>query len=397
MIYITTRQKSKERQISWLDLINDENDTINMFSEPGTPGTITRVYETVPEKFMKKINTEQMIQTLKKFNAFHEDLFSKDRKSLYRHFAIPKKQGGLRQIDAPNDELQNALEELKIILADKFGVLHHTSAFAYVTGRCTVQEVRKHQVNESNWFYGTDCSGFFPNTTLDFTMKMLEMVFPLSEICKTEDGKNELRKALSLGFLNSGLPQGTKLSPYLTNVIMIPIDHRLFNELAHRRFVYTRYADDMHISCVQKFSKEKMTAYIEKVFREFGAPWILKPEKTTFGSRKGRNYMLGVCLNAQNNITVGYRAKATFKAMTSSLILDYKHGHYWPLEDVQHYRGLLSYYEMVEKDYFSNLIKHFDEKYNCDTKTILKRLFSLSVPTAEEAAQQEGYIELPWS
>lgn len=377
MIYVTTRQKIKERQITWLDLIQNiepENTEVR----DGSAGTITRAYEEIPKRLLETIDVPSMIETLKKFNQSHENLFSAERKSLYRRFYLPKKSGGLRPIDQPNDELQNALEELRIILSDRFGLLYHTAGFAYIKKRSTTQMVRKHQQNESNWFYKTDVSGFFPSTTLDFTMRMLSMIFPLSEICKIEEGKQELRKAISLGFLNGGLPQGTKLSPYLTNLVSVPIDHKLFNDLAHRRYVYTRYADDIHISCVQSFDPDKMTAYIKRVFKEFDAPWELKPEKTHYGNRKGHNYMLGVCLNKDNNITVGYKTKQIFHAMTNNLIMDWKHKKYWSPDEVQHYVGLLSYYKMVEKEYFTNLIYHYEKKYNVNIKEITKQMTSLS-------------------
>lgn len=121
-----------------------------------------------------------------------------------------------------------------------------------------------------------------------------------------------------------------------------------------------------------------MTKYIEKVFREFGAPWILKPEKTHYGSRKGRNWILGVVLNADNDIKVGYRNKKLFKSMTCNLIMDYKHNKPWPADEVQQYSGLVSYYKMVEKDYFESLIERFNEKFKVDLKSILKGLSSVS-------------------
>lgn len=377
MIYITVRQKTREKQISWLDLIGEEEIGVSDFVSSGSAGTVTRVLEEATPELLRGINVEEMINVLKRFNKVHKNLFEVKRETLYRHFSIPKKTGGLRPIDAPCNELQNALEELRLILTNKFGVLYHTAAFAYIPNRSTIQNDMKHLKNESNWYYKTDVSGFFPHTTLDFTMRMLSMIFPLSEICKVEEGYNELKKALSLGFLNGGLPQGTKLSPMLTNMISIPIDHKLFNELAHKRFVYTRYADDLHISCQQKFDPEKMTKYIQDTFKEFGAPWILKPEKTHYGSRKGKNFMLGLCINAENNLTVGYRAKKTFKAMTTNLIMDWKNGNSWPADEVQQYAGLLSYYKMVEKEYFEELVEHFNNKFKVNLKQIMKELLSI--------------------
>ena len=373
MIYVTVRRNPKEKQITWLDLFNHPEIQYNDLVSDGPASTVTRVLEEPTPALLSQINIPNMIECLQKFNEYHKELFETNKKEMYHHFCIPKKSGGLRPIDAPCDRLQNALQELKDILSDRFGVLYHTSGFAYIKGRCTVQQVKKHQANESNWFYHTDASGFFPSTTLEFTMRMLKMIFPLSEICRVPEGYAALEKAISLGFLNGGLPQGTKLSPYLTNVISIPIDHRIFNDLAHRHYVYTRYADDIHISCVQSFDPDKMTKYIEKVFREFGAPWKLKPEKTHYGSRKGRNYMLGLCLNAENKITVGHENKKLFKAMTTNLIMDWKNGKPWPPEDVQTYAGLLSYYKMVEKDYFKeNIIAHFNQKFKVDLDQVIK-------------------------
>ena len=376
MIYITTRQNSKEKQISWLDIINE-----TAFTNSGnnkTPGTITRKYDSrdkIPEQIMKSIYVNDMIETLEKFNNAHENLFKVERKDLYRHFCIPKKKGGLRPIDQPCTELQIALQELCFILKEKFGVLHHTAAYAYVTGRSPYQSVRKHQVNKSNWFYKTDFSGFFPNTDLDFTMKMLKMIFPLSEICRSERGEKALRKAISLAFLNGGLPQGTVISPMLTNLLMIPIDFALFNELAHKRYVYTRYADDILISCVQKIDKEEMTRYITRTLKKFEAPWELKPEKTHLINNKActPNWCLGVNLNKDNNITVGSKRKREFKAMTNTLICDYKEGNRWSVEDLQYYSGLLSYYIMVEKEYFETMLDRYYRKYHVKVKTILKQ------------------------
>jgi len=377
MIYVTIRQNHKEKQLSWLDIINEENLSYS-FNENGSVGTVTRTMEEAPENLLRKINVPYMIQTLRDFNEKHKTLFEVERKSLYRHFCIPKRTGGLRPIDAPCDELQTALGELKTILTENFGLLYHTSAFAYITGRSTVMEVKRHQNNQSNWFLKTDFSGFFPSTTLEFTMKMCSMIFPLSEICKVPEGKNELEKALSLAFLNGGLPQGTVLSPTLTNIICIPLDHELFNYFAHKRMVYTRYADDIHISCVQKFDYEKIVGYMKSVLHKWGAPWFIKPEKTRFGSRKGSNWMLGCMLNADNNITVGWQAKKTFKAMTTNLIMDFKHNNPWPADDVMHYQGLLSYYLMVEREYFERLIAHFNNKFKCNLREIMRNLISVS-------------------
>ena len=373
MYYITTMQHRKPRQLSWEDVIMDKipmNDFVN--DKSNSTATITRKYEVIDEEVLRKVNVDSMIRWLKNFNEQNVELFNVDRESLYTTFRIPKQTGGFRRIDAPCEELQDALRKLARFISDDCGVLYHTAAFAYVKGRSTTDCVKKHQKQESVWFLKTDFSGFFPNTTLDFTMKMLAMVFPLSEICKREDGYQELKKAISLGFLNGGLPQGTVLSPMLTNVFMIPIDHKLFGELVARKLVYTRYADDIHISGQEKFPYKDIVKLITDTLKEFDAPWAIKKEKTHYGSRKGKNWNLGLMLNKENEITVGWKKKQYFKAALCSFILDTKNNKFWDIGDVQHLRGQLSYYTMVEKDYFDKVIRQQNKKWNVNVRDMFK-------------------------
>ena len=305
MVYITTMQHRKPKQITWDDVIADRV-VLNEFTEDASnsTATVTRKIE-VTDELSNKINVDGMIRWLNNFNIRNAELAKQDINSLYYSFKIPKATGGFRQIDAPCPELKVEMNRLANFIKDECGALYHTSAFAYVKGRSIVDNNKKHQKNESNWYLKTDFSGFFPSTTVEFAMKMLSMVFPLSEICKRKEGYEALAKAISLSFINNSLVQGSPLSPFLTNWIMIPIDHAIFNELASRKIVYTRYADDMHISAQENFPWTEVVKIIEKILGEFGAPYKIKKEKTHYGSRSGKNWCLGLMVNKDNNITIG--------------------------------------------------------------------------------------------
>ena len=82
-------------------------------------------------------------------------------------------------------------------------------------------------------------------------------------------------------------------------------------------------------------------------------------------------------MNKDNNITVGHRNKKRFRAMLNSYVLDKKNGKNWELHDVQTLRGLLSYYTMIEKDYFEALIKSVNEKHNVNLSAMIKADLSL--------------------
>ena len=372
MIYITSRQRSFGRNPNeWKNLLTGEP-VLNERVSRGTARTITRAVNEVPQEFLKQINVPAMIAALKKYNEKYKKLHETPKKLMYTHFEIPKKTGGMRPIDAPNPELQYALKELRDLLTDGFGLLYHASSYAYAKKRNTKQLVEKHQRNKSQWFLKTDFSGFFPSTSLNFAMRMLGMIFPTSEIVKEPEGEAELRKALSLGFLNGGLPQGTKLSPTLTGILMIPIDYTLSKYAAEHKMVYTRYADDIHISAVEHFYYKAVVDQIRQTLNEFGAPYVLKTEKTHYGSVRGRNWMLGMMLNGENEITIGWRNKEVFRAMTANFIMDYKAGKYWPQEDRDRYLGIASYYRFIEPHFYQNLIEKYDRKFSVKTEEILK-------------------------
>ena len=366
MVYIVVKQPPIYHQMTLEEFL---------FKTTTVPGVInenlanTRTYakETVSANLSRKLNfnIDKLINILEEFNNFTEEMRRKPRRSLYYEFYIPKKSGGLRKIDAPNDDLMFALRKLKKIFEDDFRALYHTSAFAYVKKRSTIDAVKKHQSNESKWFAKYDLHNFFGSTTLDFIMKMFSMVYPFSEVVKTDRGMTALRTALELAILDGGLPQGTPISPLITNIMMIPIDFKLTNELRdydRQRYIYTRYADDFIISSKYNFDHKRIEKYIIDTLNEFGAPFTINEKKTRYGSSAGSNWNLGVMLNSNNEITVGYKEKRRFQAMLTSYVLDKRNGNPWDLHDIQVLNGLKNYYIMVEGKNIRQLISHMSEK-----------------------------------
>lgn len=374
MVYVTVMQPPMYRQMSIEELLFDceRSAVIN----GNTANTRTQSYENLPARFMTVCNVNRLISRLTEFNAATEHLRSQDRASLYRTFYIPKSSGhGFRRIDAPNDELMSALRTLKNILEKDFHGLYHTSAFAYIKHRCTIDAVKRHQANESKWFGKFDLSNFFGNTTMEFVMNQFSMIFPFSEVIKVPAGKAQLEKALELAFLNGGLPQGTPISPTITNIMMIPVDFVLANGFRNfngKPFVYTRYADDFLVSCKYDFTCTDVQQFIVDTLKSFHAPFTLNPEKTRYGSSAGRNWNLGVMLNKDNQITVGAKKKRQFQAMLSSYVLDRQNGNPWSLEDIQILDGYRNYYRMVEGETIDRIVAHVGAKYNVDILKFIK-------------------------
>lgn len=376
MPYICVKQSPRYKQLSFEDILLGEIDVSNLVM-PNISNT--RTYFTkkdLNEELLKQYNVDNMIKILENFNLKYQYIREElPREALYHSFKIPKRSGGLRNIDQPNEELMTALRELRDIFKNEFHLLYHTSAFAYVEKRSTKQAVQKHQQNNSKWYAKLDFSNFFGSTTPEFLYNMISLIFPVNEIVKDKKGEKELRKALELCFFNGGLPQGTPISPFLTNVMMIPIDHKIFNDLKKEpnTFVYTRYADDIIISSKRDFDIQKLEIYIEKVLKKYNAPFMLNKKKTRYGSSSGRNWILGVMLNKDNKITIGHKKKKQFKAMVNNYIVDKKNHNNWSLSDVKHLSGIFSYYKMIEPDCIKHIIDEFNKKYNVDFNMMIKQ------------------------
>lgn len=386
MVYITVKQSPQYHQMSLEELLFGELETprSQVLINPNLTNTRTYAVDAVSEKFTKRIDVDKLIAKLERFNEETKELRDKPRHDLYYEFHIPKKSGGLRKIDAPEPELKDALYHLKTIFEEDFFALYHTSAYAYIKKRSILDCLKKHQQNESRWFCKLDLSNFFGSTTLEFVMNMLSTIFPFSEVVRYPAGKQALSDALSLAFLDGGLPQGTPFSPIITNIMMIPIDFTIANALrdykwvnkkgeeVQQRFVYTRYADDFQVSSKYDFEYKVIEKLIVNTLSSFNAPFKLNESKTRYGSSAGRNWNLGLMLNGNNEITVGHQKKRQFQAMLSSYVMDKKNGRDWDKSDIQTMDGYRNYYHMVEPDTIDKIIEHLSKKFDVDIIKMMK-------------------------
>lgn len=378
MVYITYQAPERWRQLTFEEMMSGNLFPLESLHMGGKGATRTVVVNRVPERIMSITHVEDMITSLRLFNTTYKSLIETyPRSSLYEHFEIPKKTGGLRPIDAPCQELKKALSTLKDMMSSWMFADHHTCAFAYVNDRSVYEVAKKHQQFKAWWFASFDFSKFFPSTTLEFVLSQFRLIYPFNLIMSTAAGKKELTTALELCFLNGGLPQGTPISPFITNVMMIPFDHklaRLLNKFDNGkknpnggvitdRLCYTRYADDIDVSCKVIFNYKKVEREIVRLLKEMNAPFTLNETKTKFNSRAGRNWILGVMLNKDNNITVGYRKNKIFKAMLETYVRDRSMGKKWSYGDVQKLRGQISWYMSVEKDTVNYILQRYNQKF----------------------------------
>ena len=298
---------------------------------------------------------------------------------MYTEFKIPKHTGGFRTIDAPNEELKYYMREYTRRFMRDFKVLPHNSAYAYVKKRSVIDAVKVHQANKSRWFLKIDLKDFFGSCNEEFIVNQLSKVYPFA--LGGEDTFEYLKVLAKFSCLNDKLPQGTPISPWLTNLLMIEFDYKitkLLNNihkqgLKKQRYVYTRYADDILISAKEKFDYQTVIEEIKKLFED--TPLNIKDEKTRFGSSAGRNWNLGIMYNKDNTLTIGHKKKRQIK---DNIYYFIKFKDNFDIEQCWWLQGNISWLRSVEPEYTDGLLKYYKEKFNVDVvKTLSDKIKTL--------------------
>lgn len=377
MIYLTFKV-SRITKLKQLDLFSSILNDLEL-PEPKTK-VLYDEYCTVttPKEKATPFNTTQteaLFNCLERFVKFHEATIKKilDSKfaGYYTTFKIPKASGGFRTIEAPNEELKTLLRDLKDLFQNTCYIHPHNAAYAYVPGRCAKHALERHQYNQSKHYLHIDLKDFFTNCTADFIHQQLKQVFPFSKIYETPTGPAIMDTVVQLALYNGHLPQGTPLSPYLTNIIMIPIDHAIYNLCRQRNkqhLVYTRYADDIDISSKYDFDYKELVKEIELILAQ-QSPLKVNYKKIHYGTTAGRNWHLGLMINQNNEITIGHKRKREIK----TTLLNYcKNKTAWSKEDMQSLHGELAYFRSIEPIYHDYLVNLYSTKYNNSKNIILE-------------------------
>jgi RNA-directed DNA polymerase len=185
---------------------------------------------------------------------------------------IPKPNGGVRQLGIPTvlDRLiQQAIQQ---VLTPIFDPTFSESSYGFRGGRSAHQAVlaaREFMKTGRRWVVDMDLEKFFDRVNHDILMSRIARKIKDKRMLRI------IRKYLQAGMMQDGLaslrtegtPQGSPLSPLLSNILLDDLD----KELEKRGHKFCRYADDCNIYVGSKASGERVleriTSYLERKLR----------------------------------------------------------------------------------------------------------------------------------
>ena len=224
----------------------------------------------------------------------------------YRHFSIPKKSGGKRNIAAPSKGLGHILYYVNILLK----AIYQPSDYAmgFVEGRSIVDNAMRHI--GQNYVFNTDLEIFFPSIEQPRVWKRLQLkpFYFKQPIANILAGLCCIKEKNEDGTFRYILPQGAPTSPLITNAICDNLDRRL-NGLARRfRLHYSRYADDITFSSMRnEFKKDEFRVELKRIIE--GQNFKMNEAKTRLQKRGERQEVTGLVVSNKVNTSSAYVAE----------------------------------------------------------------------------------------
>jgi len=273
---------------------------------------------------------------------------------------IPKPDGGIRILGIPVVLDRLIQQGVNQVLGAMFIPEFSKHSYGYIPGRSAhqaVQAARNHVAAGKRWVVDIDLEKFFDRVNHDILMSLVKRKVKDQRVLKLID--SYLKAGMFAGGIVSprqeGTPQGSPLSPLLSNILLDELD----KELERRGHVFCRYADDCNIYVATKASGERVMASITRFLSEQLKLAVNQGKSAV--DRPWRRIFLGYTMNwyPRPRLRAGPKAVAKLKANVREICC---RGRGRSMQQVTEelkpkLRGWLNYFRYVDSDY---LLKELD-------------------------------------
>lgn len=243
-------------------------------------------------------------------------LYIKGIDNLYTSFEIPKKNGGIRNIHAPTEDLKSIQQKISQSLWEyhqyilKENNIKSNISHAFQKEKSILTNAKIHR--NKRYVLNIDLENFFESFHFGRVKGYFEKnkFFLLSK---------EIATILAqLTCYQGYLPQGAPSSPVITNLICNTLDMKLIKLTNKYKLDYTRYADDLTFSTNNKDFLEKYPHFFEdliKIVNKSG--FKINDKKTRLQYKDSRQEVTGLTVNKKISVDRNYYKKT--RSMAHSL------------------------------------------------------------------------------
>jgi hypothetical protein len=265
----------------------------------------------------------------------------------YKVYQIPKRNGrGHRTIAQPTPAVKELQRWAVQNVLCAFPV--HEAATAYRPAASILTNARAHQGHK--YLLKLDFENFFNSITEgDF----LAFLRDHNSDLELEDRKLLCRILFWRPRGSSGLVLsiGAPSSPALSNLLLFPFDEQVAAHCAGLRVAYTRYADDLILSCDEPWRLRDVENWVARTVDAIAYPRLrLNLLKTVHASMKSRRSVTGLILTNDGSVSLGRERKRLIRAMVHKFLMGKM-----PSAEAATLRGWLAFVNGVEPTFLDAL------------------------------------------
>ena len=241
--------------------------------------------------------------------------------SHYRKFYLAKKSGGKRLISAPMPRLKNVQYWILENILQRIKV--HPAVHGFIPQHSILTNATPHIGKDV--VLNIDVKDFFPSIHFKRVKGMLqqlgysEKIASILSLLCTEAITEEVAMDGKTYFVQKGnraLPQGAPTSPAITTILCYKMDKRLQGLADAHQCTYTRYADDVTFSSLNKgINMQQMVWRIKKILEDEG--FAVHPDKISIMRKGACQQVTGIVVNKK--LSISRQKLRQFRALLHNL------------------------------------------------------------------------------
>ncbi len=256
----------------------------------------------------------------------------------YLTYGIPKKRGGERLIAQPSRELKAIQSWLLRNILDRLSSSDASKGFELGT---SIRDNAYPHIG-SNVILCLDIEDFFPSIPANKVYGVF---------CSLGYTKSISSAFTSICTYKGFLPQGSPASPKLANLVCSKLDSRIQGYAGKRGMTYTRYADDITLSCQSVKKIDKAKSFVQTIIRDEGFR-VNKDKIRLLGLRRKKS-VTGLVVSL-NKVGVGREVYRELRVKIHHLFTG-------KADNYDHVNGWLSFICGVDDATYKNLSTYITE------------------------------------